>query len=130
MEFDKHFGKRQEEKHLTTILVGKFDARDEMDRAVRTLELTMIKPMQSQSNLIRKPEEEARIAKQQYDKTLAQIDLAQQRYMERLEQAKKEGVVENDDYNGARIDVSSPHSSFGRMRDKAREAYREVVKFG
>ena len=127
MEFDKHFGER-EEKPLTSILVGKFDARDEMDKVVRRLEMTIIKPMQS--NLIRKPEEEARIAKAQYDRTLAQVNLAEQQYLERLEQAKKSGVIDSDDYFRARIDVSSPFSPFGRMRTEAREAYRDVVKFG
>jgi len=126
MEFGKHFEKRQEEKYLTPIL--KFNARNELDITVRKLELTMIKPMQN--NLIRKSEEEERIAKQQCDQTLAQINLAQQRYMERLEQAKKAGAVDYDDYNGARMDVSSPFSAFERMRNEAREAYREVVKFG
>ncbi len=128
MKFNKHFGERREEKPLTTILVGKFDARDEMDRAVRRLELTMIKPIQS--NLIRKPEEEARIAKDQYDRTVAQVDLAERQYLERLEQVKKAGAIDNDDYFRARMDVSSPFSSFGRMRAEAREAYRDVVKFG
>lgn len=127
MEFDKHFGERREERPLTTILVGKFDARDEMDKAIRRLEMTMIKPMQS--NLIRKPEEEARIAKAQYDRTLAQVDLAERQYLERLEQAKKAGAVDNDNYFRARMDVSSPFSSFGRMRTGTREAYRDVIKF-
>ena len=128
MEFDKHFGERREEKPLTVILVGKFDARDEMDRTVRNLEMTMIKPMQS--NLIRKPEEEARIAKEQYDRTVAQVNLAEQQYLERLEQAKKAGAVDNDDYFRTRMDVSNSLSPFGRMRTEARDTYRKVVKFG
>ena len=49
MEFDKHF----EIKPKTALLSGKFNARDEMDKEVRGLELTMVKPMQS--NFIRKP---------------------------------------------------------------------------
>ncbi len=128
MEFDKHFRERKEERPLTTILVGKFEARDEMDKAVRRLERTMIKPMQS--SLIRKPEEEARIAKEQYDRTVAQVNLAEQQYLERLEQAKKAGAVDNDDYVRARMDVSGLFSPFERMRAEAREAYRDVVKFG
>ena len=128
MEFDKHFGERKEGRSLTAILVGKFDARDEMDKVVRRLKMTMIKPIQS--NLIRKPEEEARIAKEQYDRTVAQVNLAEQQYLERLEQAKKAGAVDNDDYVRARMDVSSLLSPFGRMRTEARESYRDVVKFG
>ena len=124
MEFDKHF----KIKPKITLSSDKFNTRDEMDKAVRRLELTMVKPMQS--NFIRKPEEEARIAKQQYDQTLTQINLAQQRYMERLEQAKEAGAIDNAGYiKAAEMDISDPFSSFGRMRRNAEEAYRKVVKF-
>lgn len=82
-----------------------------------------------QSNQKRKPEEEAQIAKEQYNRTLAQIDSAQQIYLERLEQAKEAGAVDNEDYVRAMMDISSQFNPFERMREEAGEAYREVVKF-
>ncbi len=127
MEFDKHFGERKKEEPLTTILVGKFDARKEIDRIIRELRMTMIYSLQS--NLIRKPEKEARIAKEEYNRDLAQIHLAEQKYLERLEQAKKSGAIDNEDYFRARFDILGGFSPFERMRTEARETYRDVVKF-
>ncbi len=127
MEFNECFGERKQEPS-TSILVGKFDARDEMYQAAQRLKLTMIKPMQSV--FIRSPEEEARSAKQQLDRTIAEIDLAQQRYTGRLESAKKEGSVNNENYSRATMDILSSFSPFERMREEAREAYRKIVKFG
>ena len=128
MVLNKHFGEREEKKLLNIILVERFDARNEMDRAVRNLKMSMTQPMQS--IFIRSPEEEARITKEQYDRTLTQINLAQQRYLERLEHAKKADAVGSEDYTRARMDVSSSFSPFGRMRTKAREAYESVVRYG
>ena len=125
MKFDKYFGEK--ENTPTTVLVGKFDARDEMHRAVRNLKMIMIKPMQS--NLIRKPKEEASIAQAQYDRSLAEINAVERQYLERLEQAKKAGGVDNEDYLWARLDISSPLNPFERMRTEAKDAYRKTNKF-
>ena len=118
----------KEEQLLTRILIEKFDARDEMERAVQRLSMLMIKPIQS--FLINHPEEEARISQQQRDKALSEINLAQQSYTERLESAKDAGEIDSKDYFRAQRDASGMFSPFERMRQEAREEYRNVVKFG
>ncbi|MEK6827326.1 MAG: hypothetical protein AABX99_02460, partial [Nanoarchaeota archaeon] len=81
------------------------------------------------SIFIREPKEEARIAKQQYGRAIAQIDFAQKQYMQRLEQAKKESAIDDFDYIKARMGVSDMFSPFQRMRDEVRESYRKIVGF-
>jgi hypothetical protein len=49
---------------------------------------------------------------------VAQVNLAERQYLERLEQAKKAGAIDNDDYVRARMDVSNPFSPFGRMKNE------------
>ena len=124
MGFDEHFRRGEEEEPLTTVFITKFDVREEMDRAVKNLEMLIGIP--KESDLSRKPEEK----KDEYDRALAQIDSAQQGYLKILEQAKKAGAIDIEAYERARMDISSSFSSFERVRSKVREAYRKVVKFG
>ena len=113
--------------HRLFMIQTRFDAREELDRAVRDLEYSTIHPINSP--FIRRPEEEAREAREQRDRTLALIDFAQQSYLAELESARKTGVLINEDYRRALLDAQSPFSHFDRMKREAQSAYREVVKF-
>ncbi len=105
----------------------KFNPTDELHSTLRRLEMTMTKP--ERSFFIIEPKEEARIAKQQYARAIAQIDLAQEQYLQRLELAKKERAIDEFDFIKARMNVSDMFGPFSRMRDEVRESYREIVGF-
>lgn len=99
-----------------------------MDKIVRELELTLIRPLQN-INIIRKPEEKAIIANEEYYRNLAQINSAQQKYMERLEEARKSGAIDDTDYVKAIRGVSGLHSPFQEMIREAERNYRDAVEF-
>ena len=112
-------------KNLLFIIPQRFEPREELDKAVRGLELSIIQTINS--NTISK--EEAKEAKQQMDRTLAQINFAQSRYMDNLNGARQAGIIDTQDYERAMLDAQSQFSGFERMKEKARRDYREVVNW-
>ena len=107
------------------IIPQRFEPREELDKAVRGLELSIIQPINSKTI----PKDEAKEAKQQIDRTLAQINFAQSRYMDNLNGARQAGIIDTQDYERAMLDAQSQFSGFERMKEKARRDYREVVNW-
>ena len=70
-------------------------------------------------------EDESRKYAQGLNKTLAEIDFAQRRYLERLDAAKIVGAISNEDYQRAKINFLPP---FEEVRRKARITNRPSQK--
>jgi len=104
-----------------------FDYREELGRKVLELRLAEIKP--PSSTFIKRPEEEAREAKNYLDSRLAQVSIAERDFKEDLEIARKSRRISFEDYLKASSEMLGHFSPFERLRREARDDYGEKVKF-
>ncbi|MBI2044173.1 hypothetical protein HYT24_02305 [Candidatus Pacearchaeota archaeon] len=107
-----------EHKEPQRSMLGKVNIREELDAAVKRLKLTIrIKPI---SILAQSKKKEAR---DHLNGALAQIDLAERQYFERLSVYRSSGALSAEDYNQARFKSRTMFDPFERMRDQARKNY-------
>src|SRR3989338_615955 len=75
------------------------------------------------------PKEESARVDSWYEARTGEITRAEQAFRQRLEAARKEGTLNQENYMRAIFDLQSPMSPFGKARQEAHENYQKERKF-
>lgn len=111
---------------LENIMRIPYDAREDLDRMEHSLDWSLnAKPL---FNFNTNSEENTARVQSWHDARLAEIASAQQRYQQRLEQARKSGAIDASDYSRALMDLHCPTNPFEKARRDANEVYRKESK--
>ena len=89
----------------------RFDPKEELDRAVRSAELSL--PIRLMSLSSRREDKEAQRA-------ISGVDSAEANYRAKLEVARESGAINAEDYKKAQSELMWPYNPFERLRGKVR----------